>query len=240
MSDSCNVHVICYDDVEMLRDCVASIPDGVDIHVCDGRYTSFDGDRDVTPAIERFATRHSDCRYHTPPADRLPFGHDVDAPLEHRPGVHAKAAWVNHEVLPQDEWTVKLDADERLEAIDVNVADLDDRRRYCPTIRRKGEGECFIARLWQPQYWTAWIDDCLLPREVFPRSTSLERLARVYLNREYRPLRFAYRQELPGDIVIKNVGVDRPTEYQGRRVKQLERIGRGDRAATVASLVDDA
>jgi hypothetical protein len=149
--------------------------------------------------------------------------------------------WINYEVLPQDEWTLKLDTDERLETIDVDFDDLNEQRRYCPTIQRKGEGECFISRLWQPRFWTYWIGDCPLPRKIFPRSSSVKRLARVHLDSEFRPLRFAYRQELPGDsLVIKNVGVDRPAEYQERRVAQLERIGRGDRAATVASLVDDA
>lgn len=229
-----NVHLYAYDDFDQVREAVASIPEGVTIHVLDGRYFDFDGEPDLTPGLREFCGANPDRRYHAPPEGDLPFGDPRYAP-EFRSSVHEKAAWASYDILPQDEWTLKMDSDERLEAFDLDLTDLNDRVRYCPTIERVGEYDCHLGRLWKPMHWTFWIDDCPLPREVFPRDTPLHRLARVHLDDEYRSIRFAYRQTLGDEVRIRNVGVDRPDDYQRRRVKHLERLGRKDRAAELRS-----
>lgn len=234
-----NVHLYAFDDLDQVREAVATIPDGVDVYVCDGRYVDFRGDSNLTDGLDEFCADNRHCHYHAPDKDRLPFG-DPTAAGELRSSVHEKAAWVNYEVLPQDEWTLKMDADERLTNFKVDLAHLKERWRYCPRIYRKREDECHIARLWQPRHWTVWIDDCLLPRDIFPRGYPLERLARVHLDPHYSAIRFAYREEMrDGDITIHNVGIDRPREYQERRVAHLQRLGRETRAEELADLLPD-
>lgn len=225
-----NFHIYAYDDAPMLRECVDSLPDGVPIHVFDGRHADFPGERDLTLAIERFCTRHPDCRYHAPPDGLLPFGHDHD--LARRGAGYAKSRFV-FDRLPPDEWTCKLDTDERLTRFDPEPAlgDLAPDHKYCPLVA--GEGEQYhVARLFKPDEWTPWVGDCLLPRALFPLDTSLERLHTIWTTTEFRAIRFLRRLQI-GGIEIENVGDERPDDYQRRRIEQLETRGRPDRAVEV-------
>lgn len=229
-----NIRISAFGDLAECKQAIASIPDGITIHVCDGRYATFDGATDLTPGLEAFCDKRPDCVYHEPPEFRLPFGHEFIAdgvPLEWRPGVHAKARWIDR-VVPQDEWTLKLDTDERLTRFNVTLDDLDREKRYAPVINLHGDTKenVHVARLWVPKHWTRWIDDCLLPRELFPRSTPLERLQKIWREDEFRVIRFMRLQETRR-IMIDNYGADRPADYQRRRVQHLNRIGRDDRWA---------
>lgn len=224
-----NVHVYCFDDLGMLRGCVDSVPPDVDVHVFDGRHMDFAGEHALTPEIEYYCRSIPQCEYHAPPAEDLPFG-DADT-LDRRSAGYYKSRFV-FEHLPDDEWTLKMDTDERLEAFDADLSAFDADRKLCPEIVRGPEGEdrCHIARLFQPGYWTPWIGDCLLPREAFPMDVPLENLATIWEHQRYRVLRFVNRTEVAG-VRIRNVGHDRPADYQARRVEQLEARGRAERAA---------
>lgn len=231
-----NVRICAYGDLPQCREAVASVtehlPDGVPIHVCDGRYATFDGETDLTPGLEAFCGAHPDCTYHAPPEEYLPFGWDRIAdgtPAEWRPGVHAKAQWID-ETLPSDEWTLKLDTDERLARFDADLETLDREFRYAPIIDLHGDGKdrAHVARLWVPTHWTRWADDCLLPRNLFPRDTSLKQLQRIWRDKRYEMFRFI-RLRQRQDIHIDNYGAERPDAYQQRRADHLQRIGRGER-----------
>lgn len=225
-----NVHIYAFDDAPMLRGAVESVPDGIPIHVFDGRHADFDGERNLTPEIKRFCRRHPDCHYYAPPADDLPFGHDHD--LSKRGAGYAKSRFV-FEHLPPDEWTLKMDTDERLETFDIDIETLAPQIRYCPPVEREADENAHISRLFQPRYWTPWIGDCFLPREVFPLDTSLDRLHTIWTTHDYRVVRFIRRAET-SDIRIRNIGHERPASYQERRVDQLETRGRERRASEVA------
>lgn len=232
-----NVHIHAYDDLDMLREAVESVPEGVPIHVFDGRYHTFPGERNATPEIRDFCTTHPDCTYHHPDHDDLPFG-DPNTLGEWRSAVHEKAMWA-FELLPEHEWTLKLDTDERLNAFDTSLFDgLKPSGKYCPRIAMEDDpmGDVHIARLWQPRYWTPWIDDCLLPRDLLPRDVSLERLHTAW--EKYQMLRFVDRYEIT-EIQIHNVGSDRSDDYLSRRTIHLQNIGRDDRAAAVTEMMGD-
>lgn len=229
--DTFNVRISAFDDLGECRQAVASVPDGIPIHIFDGRYCTFDGDYDLTPGLEAFCETQPDCTYHAPDADRLPFGHDLDVPTEWRPGNHAKARWINYEQLPPDEWSLKLDTDERLDRLELPDS-LDPRTRYSPEIVLHGDEteRAHVERLWQPREWTCWIDDCLLPRAIFPRDTPLDILQRIWREDRYRVIRMIGWSRL-GTVRIDNYGAERDPAYQQRRVDHLRRIGRTDRWA---------
>lgn len=231
MSDL-NVHIYCYEDLEFLKDAVAQVPDGIPIHVCDGRYADFDGDYDLTPGAAEWCDDQPGVTYHAPPADRLPFGDPDDT--EHRRSVHEKSEWVNYEVLPQDEWTIKLDTDEEFTRFDAEyVPDLDPEIRYRVYVDVDEDRHFYLTRLWQPQYWTVWVNDCLLPRDEVPRYTPVEEIAeKWYDHRNERRVRIEA-------IRIDNRGTDRPDDYLARRADQLEDIGREGRARQLRDNVLD-
>lgn len=229
-----NVHVHVYDDREWLPRLVESVRDvlgEVPIHILDGRYELFPGETDLTPGLEGWCAESSGVHYHAPPAERLPFGHDLDAPPAQRPGGHAKAAWAFADVLPSTEWTLKLDADERLQRFDRDLTECTRTHRYCPMVDRAGveraNGRAYIARLFVPEHWTPWIDDCLLPRALFPRDTPLRIRARFWRERDFRPFR-TVRLAMAEAIEIQNHGTDRDNEWADRRREHLAAIERDD------------
>lgn len=232
MADDWNVRICAFDDLEQCKRAVDSVPDGVTVHVCDGRYALFDGETDLTPGLEAFCGAHPDAVYHAPDSSRLPFGHELLADgvaPECRPGVYAKARWVD-EVIPQDTWTLKLDTDERLDGFDVDLSTLDRKYRYCPVIRMHGADRerIHVARLWVPEHWTRWIDDCLVPRELFPRDHPIEILASIWEREEWIVIRLLRREPIE-DITVDNYGGQRDGDYLRRRLDHIERIGREDR-----------
>lgn len=242
MMPTWNVHIHAFDDPDFCEAAIRTVPTDVDVHVCDGRYVDFAGERDLTPELEDICEEYGNAHYHAPSEDRLPFGHDSDAHARLRAPIYEKAKWVNYEILPQDEWTLKLDTDEQLITVDEDwlEEDADPSVKYAPAINRPDDpnGRPHITRLWQPSYWTVWIDDCLLPRDLFPRDMDLEYLHRGYTTPAYRPLGFAHRKETTA-ILIENGGQERPEEYQERRLEHLEHIGRDDRARELREYLYD-
>lgn len=224
-----NFHIHAYGDLDHAKQAIASLPAGTPVHVFDGRYATFAGDHDLTPGLEAFCGAHPDCRYHAPPPGALPFGHDLDVPDEWRPGNYAKARWA-FDHLSADEWTLKLDTDERLRTFEADLDALSRTHKYAPVVDLHGQAKqsVHIARLWVPDAWTPWINDCLLPRDVFPRDHPLEALQRVWRDDEWTALRFLRRGQLTA-IEIDNYGGERPAAYQRRRAEHLRRIGRDDR-----------
>lgn len=232
MGDNVSVHLHAYGDLAQCRVAVASVtnhlPDAT-IHVCDGRYTTFEGETDLTPGLASFCGRHPNARYHAPPERDLPFGIE-GAPDEYRPGNYAKARWVFDEVLPDDKWTLKLDTDERLQGFEQDLDALNPRWKYVPRITRAESGErVAVARLFKPGHWTPWTDDCLLPRDLFGWDTPLEKLQRIWRDEDCVMFRFIKLGNVD-DIQIENYGAERPDDYQRRRADHLERIGREQRA----------
>lgn len=237
MTEYC-VYLYTFDDLEMAKGAIASIPEGVPVHVFDGRHADFPGEYNLTPGLKAFCGLHPDCTYHEPPPEHRPFGSTADPAAYRTPG-HAKASWVFDE-LPQSTWALKMDTDERLERVDVDFDALDSKHKYCPQIDFSGESRTVtIARLCKPKYWTPWIGDCWLPREVFPRETPIECLATAYTNDVYLATRFAYRSDLPA-VRIRNIGSERPDDYQQRRMKQLRHRKRDDRFTELKTRVEGA
>lgn len=224
-----SIRICAFDDLPECRRALESLPTGVHAHVCDGRYANFSGDHDLTPGLEALCDERAAWHYHAPDDYLLPFGANIDAPDEWRPGVYAKAHWMEA-VLPQDEWALKLDTDERLRTFDVDLGDLDRRKKYAPVIDLHGQRKqsVHIARLWVPRYWTPWVGDCLLPKTLFPRDHPIDCLQRVWRDDEWTALRFLRRGQT-ADIRIDNYGAERPADYQARRAAHLRRIGREDR-----------
>jgi len=233
-----NIHLHAFQDPDQLRDCLASIPPQYDVRVFDGRYCHFAGDRNTTPAFREICEPLSNVKLFVPPVEILPFG-DPEHPPEWRSDLHEKTQWAwSH--LPDDEWTLKLDTDERIDALPPDVTDgLDRAKKYSPEFETVGVGRdaIHIARLFVPGNWSPWIDDCMVPRELFPREMPLIRHAAIWTEDKHRMIRFIGRSGL-SDIEIRNVGVERPPAYQERRVDHLKTIGREDRAETIASGAD--
>lgn len=220
------VYIGAFDDLEFCQEAVATVPDGTPVHIFDGRHADFPGEYDLTPGLADFCGGHPDCTYHRPPDDRLPFG-SMDAPGDLRTPGYEKASWVFGE-LPQDTWCLKMDTDEQLVAFDIDLSECDENVKIAPKIDFVGQRKAQITRLIQPQYWTPWIGDCFLPREIFPRGTPVEALKTAYSSDDYRFLKFVRRVETDA-VTIFNRGPSRPESYQRRRLEQLEHRGRDNR-----------
>lgn len=224
------VYVKTYADLDLLKGCVRSIPPDVPVYVLDGRYADFPGETLRTPGCEAWCAKQDNVTYHTPPDDRLPWGHER---WEDEPGIrwpiHEQAKYANYEMLPQDRWVIHLDADERLAAVEWDLFDLfRDRWKYAPHISSLAKRGLTVPRIYKPEHWTFWIAGVMYPREYWPRDTPAEKLAALHhrsmahqsINREHAPT-----------IQIENVGEEeRPPEYHERRADQLETMGRQERA----------
>lgn len=238
-----NVWIPCFDDLDQLKGAIEStepFADRLQVHVIDGRYATFEGENDLTPGAKAACRRHDHVEYLHPPG--LPVG-DPEAKPHLRSPQHEQATWVNYEVLPQDEWALEMDTDERLERLPTGALDdLDPRRKYTPTVLTPDDEQLTPAiRLYQPRYWTFWIDDVMLWREYYPRSTPLPELFEAHVQTAHRNI--GYAGEV-GGITIRNNGEERPSEYQERRADQLETMGvpwagRAVRDGEYPSLVDD-
>lgn len=226
-------YVKSYDDLELLKGCVASIPDGVDIYVLDGRYADFPGDTLRTPGLKQWCADQGDeIEYHTPPDDRLPWGHERYEEEPHlRWPIHEQAKYANYEILPQETWVLHLDADERLDTFDESLLDADPRLKFAPHIDSLAPRNLTVPRLYQPQHWTFWIAGVMYPREYWSRETAAQRLFELHLmSMSHQAIN---RRYVPERLRVHNVGEEeRPPDYHERRADQLETMGRGDRAAT--------
>lgn len=235
-----NSHIHVYHDLDFLKDAIASLPENITKYVIDGRYCLFDPGADGldwSPEVRDYCRGQANIEYILPPESLLPFGHSFDVPDKYRPGNHAKAKYAFREVLPEDEWTLKLDADERLETFDVDPWKLDEEVRYGPLLKRgQAARDGHVARFFKPKYWTPWIDDCLLPRALFPRdSTPLEVRYTFWRVDDFRAMRHL-RLSCISDIVVDNRDEERCEERQERRIRHLRRIGRGERAGELDEL----
>lgn len=214
-----NVHIMAYDDNEQLARALRSIPRHVPVHVFDGRYASFPGEYDTTPGMAGtcVASHIEHIQYHRPHTDQLPFGHEYDDPTL-RGGVHEKAKWALYETLPQDEWTLKLDTDERLVTFrERALLGFDPKTRYRPGMRYPDGRDVVQARLVVPEHWSVWIDDTFLPRDEVPRDTPLADLKRQWATDRYRDCEL----HAPLYVGLCNHEHDRGAEWAARRDEQL-------------------
>ena len=219
------VAIPAYGDAGFAERAIASVPEGIPVHVFDGRYAAFEGEGDLTPQLEEACRLYKNAEYHAPPDYYLPFGASYEGPQEDRPGVYEKAAWMYHEVLPQDVWVLKLDADEELlEGPDPDRLNPD--KKYLADIDIHGDDRSiYPTRLVVPDRWTAWLDDCFCPRVQVPRDTPLSQLRDEW--NEYRGVGWSRAKVAR----IANYGIDRPEDYRQRRLDHLIRIGREDAVA---------
>lgn len=226
-----NVYIKCYDDLKFLKGAVASIPESADtIYVVDGRYADFDGEDLRTPGCKEWCDRQPGVEYYTPTDDRLPWGHElVDEEPEVRHPIHEQATFANYEVLPQDEWVLHLDADERIKKFDEDLFEVvDNRWKYAPHIDSLAERDLTVPRLYKPNYWTFWIAGVMYPREYWDRDTPPKKLLKLHLDSmSHQAINRAFVTDF---IEIENIGDDRPPDYHERRAEQLETMGRNDRA----------
>lgn len=229
-----NIHMYAFDDLDMVKEAVGSIPDDVVIYVLDGRYYDFPGEYDLTPGLEEWCDDIENVSYMSPPQDILPFGEGQSS--AHRAAQNAKARWANEEALPQFQWSIQMDTDERLFHINREIFDnLKDDHRYRPTIPIDDGRTVTQPRIMKPGYWTYWIDDCAIPRDVASRDTELEHLRLLW--NEHRDERVGY---VDGeDLLIKNFGMSRPDEYLERRIVHLDRIKRGTRARKLEDVMEE-
>lgn len=234
-----NIWIPCYDDLDQLKGALASLEplfDGehdVTVYVVDGRYANFPGETNVTPGARdhcehRRARRHP-VEYHTPPD--LPLG-EPDVPDKWRSPQHEQAKWVNYELLPQDEWAMEMDTDERLEEADLSVLRNENGQlgtkaketyQWSPKVLTMDDEQLLPAiRIYKPRYWTFWIDDVLFWREHYPRDTPLEKIVTTHATSSHRNTNYGGVLE---EIVLRNLGQERPADYQERRAGQLETMG---------------
>jgi hypothetical protein len=234
-----SAYVKTYGDLELLKGCIASIPSEIEVFVVDGRYADFPGDTLRTPGCEEWCSDKQNVTYCTPDDGLLPWGHEEyeDKPL-HRIPIHEQAKWANHERLPQDQWVLHMDADERLEQFDPSVLDvLDDRQKGVPYIDSLAERGMAVPRLYKPKHWTFWIAGVMYPREFWPRDTPVEKLQELHLRSMTHQA--INREKVYPYIRIHNRGDERDPEYHESRADQLEMMGRHDRAKEYREMVSE-
>lgn len=233
-----NALVTIFDDLELAKRAIRSVPDDVPVYVVDGRYETFPGDYDLTPGAAEWCADQPTVTYCAPPAERLPWGSDRDDWHPHtRYDQYAEAIWKNYEVLPGDEWVIKLDADEELVQFDRSVfTDLDPALKYTPAVFTPAGMQMFPDRVYVPAHWTFWVDDVQFPRSLFPRSTPVEQLATV---QSRTSMKKANQGGIIDDIQLLNYGRTRDAAYRERRLDQLERIGRPNAATEYADRLAD-
>lgn len=229
-----NILIPFFDDLECVKRCVDSIPGRVPIHLADGRVKEFPGEYNTTPYAEKWAGTQPNVTYHAPPPDQRPFGSDwFDADPEIRHGHMRKAAWEYYHLLPQNEWVVKLDADEMVANIDIEaIEQLNQTQKYSANCWIVDEGEdatldapgrwVYPDRIAVPMYWTYWLDDQSAPRDIYPRTTDAAQLKKAVRagDNELR-----HGGTVDEDILtIINNGQNRSAEYRNRRHVHKTRI----------------
>lgn len=220
-----NIHIHHYGDLEMLKECVESIDIDVPIIVIDGRYCTFmPGKPVLTPGSREWCDSQKNVLYFAPNEDRLPFGEGLPKDVE-RPGVMDKAKFANYEVLPQDEWTLRMDTDERLERFDVDLDELDPEKKYEPFLLDDSMRESCQPRLMIPGKWTFWINDVCAPREKVSIHCDERLLAEKVKEHHEEGAELIYSK-----VRLRNVGMHRPDEYIEERVAHLKSMGREQRA----------
>lgn len=232
-----NVLIPFYDDLDLLKRVVKSVPDDLTVFAVDGRYQHFPGETCLTDGAEEWCADQPNVRYCPPPEDQRPWGADrPDLPPKVRYDQHAETAYVNYELLPQDEWVLKLDTDERLVHLDRDeLEDCDPQMKYTPYMKSPTRGRLYSHRVYVPEYWTFWVDDVSFPRDFYSRHTSVVELARTQMDTMQN--RSNHGGVLEG-CVVYNEEADRPSEYLKRRQEHLRSMCREGRAEELDPLVD--
>lgn len=229
MESGFSVHFHVFDDLPELDRAVSTVPEDVIIHIFDGRYEDFDGDYLLTPGLSDYCRNRNNLEYHRPPDDLLPFG-DPDCPPSYRDSVHQKACWAYYEELPQDQWTIHMDADERLIYLDRTFFDrIQDDVIFSPRIflqrpldSREEKTTSVIShtmRIFKPRYWTFWVDDLPIPRNQCERGLGAKETKKIHQDVDQREFR-----ERTQSVIIENLGERRPDDYLKRRTKQLAKF----------------
>lgn len=238
MAPPYHVYIKCYDDLAFLKEAVDSIPADVPVHVVDGRYADFPGETIRTPGCREWCEQQTNVTYHTPPDDRLPWGHErVESEPHLRHPIHEQAKWANYEVLPQDEWVLHMDADEQLVEFDRDwLRQQPPHLKFVPFIDSLAERGIGVPRLYQPGQWTFWIAGVMYPREFWSRDTPVEKL--VALHGRSLTHQAINRKQALSEVRISNAGDERPPTYHLRRADQLATMGRTERARQYVDKVD--
>lgn len=233
-----NVAIPFYDELGLFKRAVRSVPDHLHIHAFDGRWETFPGEHDVTPGAKAWCADRENVTYHAPPPERRPWGVEMesDDPTT-RYDQTAEARFMNYETLPEDEWVLKLDADETIAEYDGSVFEaLDERRRYKPVVGTAQGERLFTDRIYVPKYWTFWLDDCYFPRGLHSRERPVEHLAWIQRETDHNQLGQGGVVEA---IRIVNHGEERSAGYQERRAEHLEAMGRDKRAREYRKMLVD-
>lgn len=236
------VYLTFFDDLDMAVRCLESLPDDgrLTVYAVDGRFEGFPGEYDVTPgaadAIEAVdAATDAAVVYAPAPEARRPWGSDRNLEPIYRYDQVAEAQWVNYELLDQETWTVKLDADEVVAGFEIDWFDtLAVREQYTPVVVTADDSPMYPSRVYVPGHWTFWIPDVMFPRELYPRSTPVEELAEVQFTTQHNTI--SHGGIFKG-VKIVNYGGERPADYQDRRASHLQSMHRTARAAEYREMV---
>lgn len=212
-----NVHTRAYGDLPEIKRLVASVDPNVPIHVFDGRWESFPQitGEDYTPGLREWCETKENVTYHRPPENRLPFGHEYEM-SEKRPDQYCEAQWIEHEVLPQDEWTLRLDSDEVLIRMNLDLDALDPGFRYQP-VSTYQDGRGTTPRLWIPEKWTFLWTAQMVPRDMISRDAGLDEIYAVEQQYDRR-----HNRKTDDSFEIVNLGLDRETEYLSARLNHMQ------------------
>lgn len=236
-----NIHIHCYGDY-IVKDAIRSVPPDLATHVLDGRIAGFPqlNDSDLTPGLESWCADYPDVKYHAPPEHRLPFGDPDSIDPNHRTDRYDKGTWAQYDVLPSDEWTFKLDADEYIVEFQID-RDLIPGKRYFPHIKFYGPEQPILPRLWIPKYWTFYTSDCAVPREAVPRDLSpsdTRAAASIWLDNDGPAKDDPEQFKLPNVKVVNDMS-RYSDEYVNARATHLQRTGDPERAAKYSESVSD-
>lgn len=222
------VFIHCFEDADLLEGALESLPETIPIYVVDGRYATFSGDRDVTPDAPAVCDSYDNVTYHRPPADRLPWGHEhADADPANRWPQYCEMQY-SLSIIDESRWTLKMDTDERLQRFAVDLDGLDPREKVHTTVLLEDHAfeditgdRAYIPRLFVPEQWTFWTDDVFVPREDVPPDAGAPTVkAFAHAGGNYKRVNLMHRDE----IVIENIGHERPDDYLSRRDAQLEKL----------------
>lgn len=223
-----NINTYAYQDMDLVTRAIESVPDGIEVYVIDGRLGTFkqiDG-TDTTPGLKEWCDIRDNVIYAAPPDDLLPYGGD-DPDIKKREDTYKQAEWAFCDVLPQDEWTVKLDSDEILHKLDMDMfSDLDEEEAYRPLWSTDGGRKVISPRIRVPENWTPYSHDMHIPRDEVPRTATLEGI--------WRNRRQEQDTEVVDGVVIEHRGGDRSEAYMESKVEQMRNLGMEHRATKLS------
>lgn len=216
----------CFNDADLLEGALESIPAEIPVHVFDGRYASFPGDRDTTPRVETITSAFQNTTLYQP-TEKLPWGHEYDIDSRYRASKHEQIQYIL-ETIPNDVWTLKLDSDERLKEFAVDVSKLDKNQVYHITAlvdetpyTTMPDEKLFVPRLFYPENWSFWVDDVPLPRDEIDRDAPVQKKYQAKRRGKHFPHQNVFHKD---KIVVANIGHKRPEEWHEKRSQELEKM----------------